>query len=344
MTNSYAAPNTPLAQLNPKKLDDHSLHGLVFDHKSCNLSRNLAVKLGFHAPQATDPTPGQTTMGVAQIIPKRSDTTGHQSIATESPLIDTVQQQDTTHTVSPEESLGEIVAAKTLTVETNQSPPSRIPIPAGSDSLNGHTASAAGTIGEAVSKMRTSPHEIYLQVLITSLDTTDISPRETNHAGEPSENTQTPTHTHNQLASRNSGRDSADHRTTRERIYGVGVTAAVCQPPTQSAQHAPLSPERTAAAVLASFGTERSETGFTTASCDPSRVRERLETPDTSVFGTKVWGLIQASKLAPTEWLKRRVSLPGTPGVPRVCESDLSFFLGEAPTDVTHTGLGPGPK
>ncbi len=322
MSNSPTSLNPPVVQLKPEKLADYSLHDLIFKQGSCNLPGNLAVTLGFHAPPGAGPTPGQTTTGVAQVIPEQSDTAAHQSITAESPLIDTAQRQDITHPVSLQKSLGDIIAARTLTVKTTQSPPSRIPIPGGSESLETHIDSAAGTIGEAVSRMRTSPHDIYLQVLIVSLGTTDVPVRETNHATE--EHGPTPTH------EQSIDEDGDRVRTTEERIYGVGVTAAVGQPTTQSARQARLSPDRTAANVLAPFGTKRSETGFITVAREPAHVRERLENPDTRAFGTGMWSVIQASKIAPTEMLQRYFSLSGRPGMPRVCESDLGWFIGGA--------------
>lgn len=334
MSDTSASLNPPAAQIKPEKLADHSLHDVLFAQANCNLPRNLAVTLGFQAPPGTGPTPGQTTTGVAQAIPEQSDT-GHQSISTESPLIDTAQRQNRTHPVS-QDSFSEIVAARTLTVKTAQSPPSRIPIPAGSESLETHTESAAGAIGSAVSRMRASPHGIHLQVLIVSLGTTDVPVRETNHATE--ENSQTSTH--NSKQSTDDDRDRV--RTTEERIYGVGITAAVSKPTTQSARQARLSPDRTAARVLAPFGTKRSETGFITVARDPADIRERLEKPDTRPFGTGLWSVIQASKIAPTDMLQRHVSMSGRPGMPRVCESDLSWFIGG--NNPTHAGPSHGTK
>lgn len=345
MSNTSKSLDPPLAQLRPNKLSDHSLYNFIFKQNSCNLPQNLAVDLVFHATEASGPTPGQTTTGVARVIPEQSDTEINQSITVESPLVHTSQQQNIIHpSVSLQDSPSDIAAAKMLTVKTTQSPPSRIPIPSGSTSLDGHTDAAAGTVGEAVSRIRTSPHEIYLQVLIVSLNIEDVPVRETQQAPEPAKFSSTPAQNREQFAAPGIDHDRNEPRTNRERIYGVGITVAVCEPTTQSARRARRSPEEAADHVLATFGTERDETGFLSVSCDPSKFREQLSEPDTRPFGTRFWNLMQASRIAPTVWLKRDFLGSGRPGMPRVCESDLSLFIGEEPTDTTYTGLGPGTR
>lgn len=331
MSNTTTRVDSPVVHLAPEKLADHSLHDVIFKQEYCNLPRNLAVTLGFYKSSGPGPTPGHTTTGVAQAIPKQRDT-DPQSINTASPLITTDQQQDRTRPVSPRDALDDIVAVQTVTVNTTQSPPPRIPIRPGANSLC--PDSASGTLSKAVSRMRDSPHDIHLQAVVVSLGTADVTDRD--HA------TNGPSQTPTAPTDRATAVDRDRINTTHERIYGVGVTATVDNPTTQAARQADLSPDRTAARVLAPFQKRRAETEFITVARDPAT--GHLETPETRPFGTGLWSLLQASKIAPTELVQSHVSLSGQPGLLRVCEPDLRWFIGTPESDPTDAGLSHGER